>query len=232
MMKTPIVLVHGAYHGGECWQQVADMLKRQRVDVYCIDLPGHGRDQSELTDIAGDGLKLRQLLVSLDRPPILVGHSYGGTTISEAVDAPNLISHIVYLAAVLLDVGESLEDVPYFGDDWTYYQAVVTNGDGSYALDREKAGEIFYHDCDASTLESALASLCNQRFTPQHRFAQAPWRSLESSYIICEQDRTLPPEIQRHWAKKCDHQVAFDSGHMLMHSQPEALAEYLLSLAG
>ncbi len=231
-MSLPIVLVHGAFHSSSCWKKVVDILEREKIDVICIDLPGHGENKDELSDTYGDAQRVRETLESLDDPPVLVGHSYGGAAITEAVNKDGLISHIVYVSAVLHDIGECVADTPYFGDDWPYYQTVVDNGDGTFSINKEKAIDVFYHDCEEVDISWAISDLCNQRLTVDQKFHHAPWKTVESTYLMCEQDKVLPIDIQKHWAKKCVHQESFDSGHMLMISNPDKLAALLMKLAG
>lgn len=230
-MSHPIILVHGAYHSAKCWQKVESILESKGIDVHSIDLPGHGQSDAPLTDIYGDAKALNTLITSMDAPPVLVGHSFGGATISEAVDRPDAISHIVYVSAVLHDVGECVADTPYFGDDWPYYRCVIDNGDGTFSLDREAAADVFYHDCDPDEIENLLKTLCNQQFAVEQPFHYAPWRTNRSTYVICEGDRVLPVELQKTWAMKCNHQISIDSGHMCMISEPKRLADILANIA-
>jgi pimeloyl-ACP methyl ester carboxylesterase len=107
------VLVHGAGHGGWCWQRVAKLLRAKGHEVYTPTLTGLG-DRSHLmspdvslemhiTDIA-------TFLISEDqRDAILVGHSYGGIVITGAADRVlDRVGQLVYLDAAILIHGESL----------------------------------------------------------------------------------------------------------------------------
>ena len=104
----PVVLVHGAYHGAWCWKKVERGLRSAGIDVVSLDLPGHGDSEEALTDLYGDASKLRQTLTEMSSPPVLCGHSYGGAVISEAVDRPELVDHLVYLAADVAHRGGDL----------------------------------------------------------------------------------------------------------------------------
>ena len=41
-MTKPIVLVHGAWHGGWCFERVTRPLRKQGLDVHTVDLPLQG----------------------------------------------------------------------------------------------------------------------------------------------------------------------------------------------
>ena len=231
-MSTPIILVHGAFHGAWCWDKVVRLINKSNINVIAIDLPGHGDNTNPLADLYGDAAAIRELLHQIEVPPILLGHSFAGGAITEAVDDSALIKHIVYLAAVLTEEGKSMaEDTPYFGDDWPYYHAVIDNGDGTLSLDTDKTKDVFYHDCSIEDAEWATSKLCNQRIEANQVMNYSPWSTVESTYVICAKDRVLPVNIQWQWAAKCDHQVMFDTGHSPMLSQPELLANLLIKLS-
>lgn len=117
--KTTFVLVHGAWHGGWCWDAVSDLLRAFGHRVLSPTLTGLGSKSSQLTPNVGlnthidDIVDVFQQEVSGDC--VLVGHSYGGIVITGVVDrlrrlqvAPNArLIHLVYLDAVLAQHGES-----------------------------------------------------------------------------------------------------------------------------
>lgn len=114
------VLVHGAWHGGWCWQRVQDVLAAQGHRVYAQSLSGLG-DRSHLLN-AGIGLDTHvndvvHLVEWEDLPSVvLCGHSYGGMVITGAAERllPRLKA-LVYLDAFvphaanvsLLDLGDA-----------------------------------------------------------------------------------------------------------------------------
>src|SRR6476469_9662525 len=85
------VLVHGAWHGGWCWQKVVPFLEAAGHEVYAPTLTGLAERASELSPDVG-------LNTHIQHGVVLVGHSYGGMVITGAVDqAPERIAHLVYL---------------------------------------------------------------------------------------------------------------------------------------
>ncbi len=101
-----VVFVHGAWHGAWCWAPVLDELRAVGVPAVAVDLPGHGADPRPLADVAGDTAHVLEVLDGIDGPVVLVGHSYGGVVITGAGVHPN-VRHLVYLAALVLDHGET-----------------------------------------------------------------------------------------------------------------------------
>jgi len=108
------LLVHGAWHSGECWARVAPLLAGHRV--LTPTLTGYG----DKVHLAGPEVGLDthvddivRLIVDEDLTDVvLVGHSYAGLVISSvANDVPDRIGHLVYLDAMVPEDGETAADV-------------------------------------------------------------------------------------------------------------------------
>jgi pimeloyl-ACP methyl ester carboxylesterase len=235
-MTKPIVLVHGAFHGAWCWRPVVEGLRAAGAQVEAIDLPGHGASEAPMSDLYGDAAAVRQALEALDQPAILCGHSYGGAVISEAVDDPSRVAHLVYLAALVPRAGRTVQaDVDELEPDGmgeTLQKAMIPLEDGLFRLEPSLAHEVFYHDCRAEDREWAVARLETQRVT---NFGQivthAPWNEVPSTYVLCEADRAITPSLQEKLATRCSETLRLSAGHFPSISQPERIVEILLSLA-
>ncbi len=104
--RSRFVLVHGTFHGGWCWQRVADRLRRAGSCVYTPTLAGLAERACELS--AAIGLEshvadLASLLLDNDLyDVVLVGHSYGGMVVTGAADrCRERIRTLVYLDATI-----------------------------------------------------------------------------------------------------------------------------------
>lgn len=110
------VLVHGAWHGGWCWQKLVPFLEAAGHAVYAPTLTGLAERASELSPDVGLDTHIQDivgLLVNQDlHGVVLVGHSYGGMVITGVVDqAPERIAHLVYLDTFVPRDGEAMVDV-------------------------------------------------------------------------------------------------------------------------
>src|SRR5690606_34338192 len=97
--KPTIVLVHGAFAESSSWNGVIGHLKRDGYDVIAAANP--------LRSVVGDAAVVSTLISSLQRPVVLVGHSYGGPVITEAANGMANVKALVYVAAFAPDIGES-----------------------------------------------------------------------------------------------------------------------------
>lgn len=94
-----VVLVHGAFADGSGWRGVYEILRRRGYRVTIV--------QNPLTSLADDVAATRRVLDRQNGPTILVGHSWGGTVITEAGVHPN-VTGLVYVSALSPDASETL----------------------------------------------------------------------------------------------------------------------------
>ena len=95
-----VVLVHGAFADGSSWSGVIPQLQAKGYNVIAPQFPE--------TSLQADVARLRQVLVTLNGPTLVVGHSYGGQIITAlGTDAPNVVG-LVYIAGFALDEGETI----------------------------------------------------------------------------------------------------------------------------
>ena len=93
-----VVLVHGAFADGSGWEDVATILTHDGYKVSVVQHPE--------TSYAEDQKFTKAAIDAMEGPVVLVGHSYGGSVITEAGNHPN-VAALVYIAAFALDAGES-----------------------------------------------------------------------------------------------------------------------------
>ena len=114
-MKPPFVLVHGAWHGGWCWQRVTPLLRAAGHDVYTPSLTGLG-DRAHLAHRSVDlETHIADIVALLEMEDLanvaLVGHSYGGMVIAGVADrAAARLRSLVYLDAFVPEHGQCVLD--------------------------------------------------------------------------------------------------------------------------
>src|SRR6266404_2879681 len=99
---TTVVLVHGAFADGSSWNKVIPLLQAKGLKVVAV--------QNPLTSLADDVAAAKRVIDSQTGPVILVGHSWGGTVITEA-GGHDKVAALVFVAAFAPDVGESTADL-------------------------------------------------------------------------------------------------------------------------
>ena len=85
-----VLLVHGAWADGSSWSKIIPLLEAKGLHVVAV--------QNPLTSLADDVAAVKRVIALQDGPVLLVGHSYGGTVITEAGNDPK-VAGLVYVAA-------------------------------------------------------------------------------------------------------------------------------------
>jgi pimeloyl-ACP methyl ester carboxylesterase len=229
----PIVLVHGAFHGAWCWDRLRAVLDDRALPSVAVDLPGHGDSTSPLGDLQADADHVAEVLAAIDGDVVLVGHSYGGAVITQAAGGAGNVRHLVYVAAICPDVGESVgRSVVAPEPQRTELDSAVVVADGVLTLAPERAAAALYHDCDPTDADAAVRRLGPQaRASLTQPVTGAAWHTLASTYIVCRDDRAVAPSLQAVFATRCGSVVELDSGHSPFLSMPDAVADVLEPLA-
>ena len=220
MSAESVLLVPGSWHGAWCYEAVADRLEQAGVAVTAIDLPSNDGVSGLDDDAAG----IRAALEDIDQPAVVVGHSYGGIAVSEgAAGATNAVG-LVYLAAFMLDKGESLVDaMQHQLPDWI----AVDEAAGNHIARRSE--EVLYGDCPPEVAADAAARLSPQSVaaiaTPQ---THAAWQSLPSTYLICDEDRAVPPLVQEAMSARATNVRRVQASHSPFLSRPDDVADVVL----
>jgi pimeloyl-ACP methyl ester carboxylesterase len=232
------VLIHGGGHGGWCYQPVTRRLQAAGHLVYAPSLPGMGEHTHQLhpgIDLDAHIDDVVNLLFYEDlTEAIIVGHSYGGMVITGVADrAPDRVGHRVYLDAAYPKDHESLHEHAFASIDPLRQGMYVESGvELVMKPDPAYAGFFGIHD-------PALAKWTNDRLTPQPWacFAQplalrneAAMRVIPESHLICtstKAGRDMNLLMERSDGRVWD----IDTGHDLMLTEPDWVAEKLMLLA-
>jgi pimeloyl-ACP methyl ester carboxylesterase len=231
---TTFALVHGAWHGAWCWEQLTPLLQRAGHDVVTMDLPSE--DGAATFDTYAD-----VVCAALDGhgdDVVLVGHSYNGNTVA-VVAARRPVRHLVYLCAMVPDIGRSVFD--QMSDELEMLNPVAYEQGLSVPdeqlrqvwTDLDLACTMFYGDCDEATTKGAL-----DRLRPQSAYpailpsSLAEFPTVKTTYIVCSEDQILRPAWSRQTARERlgAELIELPGDHSPFYSRPSALADVLLGL--
>lgn len=233
------ILIHGAYHGGWCWERVVDGLSEAGTTALAPDLPGHGRDSGWLADQTMENYVARvvELIDASDVPVTLVGHSMGGATALLAAAArPDKVNRLVYLTAYIPAPGESVSD-GVRADPESHAQTSRTEIGGIKAVSvkAESLGADFYQDATARDLGKVQDRVQLQSPAPFRHvcdYDPAVIAAIPKAAIICTLDRAISPGHQRMMAERagCDPIVMIEAGHSPLITKPDELVRLLLEV--
>jgi len=220
MSSESVLLVPGSWHGSWAYDDVAERLIGAGVWVTAIDLPSN----DGAAGLADDADAVRAALEEIGEPTVVVGHSYGGIAVSEGAAGSQHATGLVYLAAFMLDQGESLLDaMQHQLPDWIS----LDEASGSHIAVRSE--EVLYADCPPEVAAAAAERLSRQSVaaiaTPQ---SAAAWKELPSTYVICEQDRAVPPPAQEAMSARAGTVHRLAASHSPFLSRPGEVSEIVL----
>jgi pimeloyl-ACP methyl ester carboxylesterase len=231
---TTFALVHGGYHGSWCWELLTPLLERAGHDVVVMDLPLE--DSAATFDTYAD--VVWGSLADCDDDVVLVGHSYAGNTIP-LVAARRPLRHLVYLCAMIPDIGRSLAEqltdkMEMLNPAYERGLSVLDEQLRQRWTDLDIAREVFYGDCDEQFAHAALSRLRPQSVYPAiQRCSLAEHPRVSTTYIVCSDDQMLRPEWSRQAAgdRLTAELIELPGHHSPFYSRPSVLADVLLDLA-
>lgn len=281
MHATGFILIHGAWHDHHCWEAVVRLLEAAGHPVRALDLPGAGvnarrplsadtdppdaegmvHEPSPNADVTQQARTdaviavVRDLVAASGRPPVVVGHSLGGLTVSPvAQTVPDEIAAAVYLTAMMLPPGMKGAEVGVHPASAGSQIASLLLGDagtiGARRLNPRstdpdyiaRVRQAFYGDLTDAQFDSArtflhpdepLSVAVQPSPITKDRFGRVP-----RHYIECLQDHAITIAMQREMVRMVDAAMGgatrvhtMDCSHSPFYSQPQALADILIGIA-
>jgi pimeloyl-ACP methyl ester carboxylesterase len=219
-----IVIVHGAFADGSGFRKVFEILESKGYNVTIV--------QNPLTSLKDDVAATLRVLDKQDGPTVLVGHSWGGTVITEAGIHPKVVA-LVYIAAFQPDKGEttvqwasSLPAAPENG-------ILPPDEKGMVYFDKAKFHGGFAADVPKEETDFMFASqgpISVKCFTDQVK--EAAWKTKRSYGIVATDDKAINPEIERNMYKRSATIITEIKGsHVIFISQPRAVANVIVTAA-
>jgi pimeloyl-ACP methyl ester carboxylesterase len=232
MSSATVVLVHGAGGGAWAWELVTAELDKLGIAHREVDLPSSGLTRPPDAGVAGDTAVVRELLDTLEAPVVLVGHSYGGTIISSAaVDHP-AVARLVYVAAQMPEPGIPLVNQLVGTEESN--AATVLMDDGRASLDPDVAVSLAFQQADPETAKWAVARMRPTLLSAimDVQLPAVAWQGIPSTYVVCTEDRMIPPAYQQQWAtERATAKIEVPYDHAPVFSHPAELAQLLADIA-
>ena len=220
-----IVLVHGAWADGSSWSKVIPLLRHSGLNVTAV--------QNPLTSFADDLAAVNRVIALQDGPVLLVGHSYGGTVITEAGNDPRVVG-LVYVAAFAPDTGQStfqLATDPRYktpgGDE------LVFDDFGFVTLTRKGIRQDFAPDLADGEKEALFAAQGPWSLASAGGAITIPaWRTHRTWFIVAGEDRMIAPELERLEAERMHATtITVPTGHVAMLADPYDVARFIARAA-
>lgn len=212
-----VVLVHGAFADGSGWRGVYDELTQRGYRVTIV--------QNPLTSLEDDVAATKRALDRQDGPAILVGHSWGGTVITEAGIDPK-VAGLVYVSALSPDAGETTgQQYEGFAPATEFVLETTEDGFGYVSPEKFKAG--FAHDvsdADVAFMRDSQVPINMSVFGTVLK--NAAWRSKPSWAVIATEDKAFDQAMLLHMANRINAKITkVSASHALFMTQPKVIAD-------
>jgi pimeloyl-ACP methyl ester carboxylesterase len=213
-----VVLVHGAFADGSGWDAVSKILER---DGYTVSVA-----QPPETSYADDQKYTKAAIDAMGGPVVLVGHSYGGSIISEAGNNPNVVA-LVYIAAFALDEGESCASIEQAVPQAS--KAFKPDSNNNWWIEQEHFAADFAADVPPAVSHFMAISqvpISTDAFT--HKVTNPAWKAKPTWYMVASQDRSINPIQERMMAKRAHAKtVEVTASHVAYMSHPKEAAKLI-----
>ena len=226
--RPTIVLVHGAFADSSSWNGVIRILEKDGYSVVAVANP--------LRSLKTDAQYVANAVNAMKTPVVLVGHSYGGSVISEAASKTTTVKALVYVAAFAPDVGETAITLSGKFPGSTLGAALappVALGDGGNDLYIQPAKFHEQFAADVSPTNAALMAAGQRPVTDAalNEPATAPaWKTIPSWFIYGDADKNIPAAAIAFMAERAQSQqteVVHGGSHVVMTSNPKAVAKLI-----
>jgi pimeloyl-ACP methyl ester carboxylesterase len=232
--KPTIVLVHGGYADSSCWNDTLQILQDKGYTTICGSNPLRG--------IPTDAPYIGSLLDSISGPVVLVGHSMGGTVITNAAAGKSNVKALVYISAFVPDVGETQGDlinkfpgsevlpvsvpVPYIKADGTTGTDLYLSPDGQAAFAADISADQF------RLLQATQRPFDAASFV--YPTTAAAWKTIPSWGLVAGRDKAIPPAAERWMYSRANFRKVVEvstSSHCAMLSHPRTVADLIQDAA-
>jgi pimeloyl-ACP methyl ester carboxylesterase len=222
--EASIILVHGAFGDGSAWRRVIPLIASGTNEVIAVQLP--------LSSLADDTAVVHRAIARARGPVVLVGHSWGGTVITEAGDADK-VRALVYIAAFANRAGESAAASTAAFAHAPGLDALEIDAAGFARLSADGIARFFAPQASPSEQQVLAAAQGPIRLAAfGEPVTAAAWTTKPSWAIITADDQMIVPAAQEAMAQRIGAKtIRIKSDHAAMISHPAEIAQLILAAA-
>ena len=223
--KPTIVLVHGAFADASSWNGVIRILERDGYSVVAVANP--------LRSVHGDAAYVGDVLAKIPTPVVLVGHSYGGSVISEAANGRLNVKALVYVAGFAPEAGETAAQLTGKFPGSTLAATLappvpLAGGGNDLYIQQDKFPAQFA--ADVPMAEARLMGAGQRPVTEaalNEPSTNGAWKTISSWFVYGTADRNIPASVSAFMAERAHARQTVTikgASHVVMVSHPDAVA--------
>ena len=224
--RNTIVIVHGAWSSANDWHQVAGYLTSEEINLITVNLPGHGTDETPVSDISFQ-LYVYEVLKAIGNATdvTLVGHSFGGIIVSEVAEliAPQ-IKKLIYIAAFVPKNGDSLLSLAQTdSESHVGKNLIVDEQAGVASITKEAITDVFLADAPKPVSDYVTNNLRPEPLVPLSTsvaLTDANFGKVNKVYVHSQNDHTISYSLQQKMVK--------DAGILRTYSLPSSHTPFIV----
>jgi pimeloyl-ACP methyl ester carboxylesterase len=226
--ETTIVLVHGAFADSSSWDAVISKLTAKGYNVVAVANP--------LRSLKSDAAYVASVLATIKTPVVLVGHSYGGSVITNAANEQSNVKALVYIDGYAPDAGESAASLSAQFPGGTLGSALappvaLPDGGKDLYIQEEKFRAQFAADVPLSETKLMFATQRPVTEAALNETSGAPaWKTIPSWFIYGSLDKNITPEALVFMAKRAGAKENVEvkgASHVVMVSKPDEVTKLI-----
>ncbi|GIF73422.1 alpha/beta fold hydrolase [Asanoa siamensis] len=230
-IKPTLLLVHGGHHGAWVWEKLQQELAGDGWPTVAVDLPSAVRDTTApepLPGVHADAVVVRRAIDAVDGPVVVVAHSYAGVPVTEAAAGAANVVRLVYVAAYVPDLGESM-----FGLHGVPQPPTLDGLRPAANPDINLPAAFFDGDLDNPETAAAIARLVPQTVRGDFETPTAvAWKTIPSSYVVPENDISITGLLADQMAARTTAVHRVPGNHAPFFSHPKEFAALLTEIVG
>jgi pimeloyl-ACP methyl ester carboxylesterase len=223
------LLVHGAWGGAWCWDEVVKELNSRGAAWRTVNLPSSQIGIDPTSNLDDDAKVVADAANGIDASVILVGHSYAGAVITQAAPLVDRLDSLFYIAATVPEIGQSHSDTARLVRVRTEMDSAIHLDGDILRLDLEPAALALYQESTPELREWAKSRLSTQTLASFRGARTAASVNVPTRYVLCRHDHALDPSLQELVSNRCDEVIEIESDHCPFLSHTEELADILVT---
>ncbi|MBV8209642.1 MAG: alpha/beta hydrolase [Burkholderiaceae bacterium] len=221
--NATVVLVHGAWADGSCWNHVIVPLQRHGLKVICAPIP--------LTSLTDDVAALSGALERTSGPVLLAGHAYGGAVIGAVREEK--VKGLVFIAALAPDEGETVAQMFFREPPHPKAPKLSPDPHGFMWMPDDGFARAVAHNASAdqtsimAAIQRPISTRCIEEVAPR-----PAWRGKPSWFLLAEEDRMINPKTLGFMANRMGATVRSEAvDHSPMITAPDGVVDLILGAA-
>ena len=222
--KPAVVLVHGAFADGSSWGKVIPLLEAKGYHVVAV--------QNPYISLAGDVAATDRVVNQQAGLVVLVGHSSGGTVITQAGNNPK-VAALVYVDANAPDSGQSINELQAGLPAPPWAATLIKDEAGYLTLPTSTIVNNFAPDLSPGDRE-LIAATQVPWFSGylDDKVTHAAWHDKPSWWVLGENDQMIAPKFQAVMAARMGAKVTrVPTSHVAMLADPKAVTAVIIAAA-